>query len=698
MKKNRILSLVLAIAVAAGATGVTAFALTSASPAPQADEAAAAPSVGDLDTASAQGLSKDETVYVISAPDGSVQKVIVTDQIKNPDGLSAISDESALTDIETVKGDASYTASGSSLQWDTAGGDVSYRGNLEKDLPVTMKVTYTLDGKEIAPDTLAGQSGRVTIRYTYTNRQYEVVTINGKEEKIYVPFAVLTGLLLDSDHFTNVSVTNGKLLEDGNRTAVVGLSLPGLQEDLGLSRDQVDLPDFVEITADVTDFSLDTSVAVITNSVFNDLDDDLTGELDLSQLQSSLDKLTSAVTQLTDGSSALYQGLCTLLDKTGDLTAGVQQLSAGLSTLSSNSAQLNSGARQVFESLLAQANTQLKASGLSIPELTVENYNAVLTDLLTQLDEPGTYAENAARQQFTAAVRAQEETIRTAVTAAVRQQVEPQVTAAIQSKVTEQVIAAVQAQVQEKVLAQLGLTAQQYEASLAAGLIPEAQQAQITAAVEQQMNSDSVKALISKTVSEKMSSDEVTALVESTLMEKMSSTEVTSLIDQKTEEQIDLLVQQQMAAPEVQQKILEATQTASAGAAGIRSLKQQLDSYNAFYTGLLTYTAGVDSAASGAALLQGSMPALTDGVTQLRDGALQLSDGMKQFEEEGIEKLTSALNGDLGSVGDRLRATIQVSKRYQSFSGLADDMTGSVKFIYRTDSISAPAPTETDAE
>ena len=100
-----------------------------------------------------------------------------------------------------------------------------------------------------------------------------MVTIDGKKEKIYVPFAVLTGLLLDSDHFTGVSVTNGKLLEDGNRTAVVGLSLPGLQEDLGLSRDQVDLPDFVEITADVTDFSLDTSVAVITNSVFSDLDD-----------------------------------------------------------------------------------------------------------------------------------------------------------------------------------------------------------------------------------------------------------------------------------------------------------------------------------------------------------------------------------------------------------------------------------------
>ena len=684
--------------MAASATGVTAFALTSVSPAPKKDEEAAVPSVGDLDTASAQGLSKDETVYVISAPDGSVQKVIVTDQIKNPDGLSAISDESALTDIETVKGNASYTASGSSLQWDTTGGDVAYRGNIEKDLPVTMKVTYTLDGEEIAPDALAGQSGRVTIRYAYANQQYEMVTINGKKEKIYVPFAVLTGLLLDSDHFTGVSVTNGKLLEDGNRTAVVGLSLPGLQEDLGLSRDQVDLPDFVEITADVTDFSLDTSVAVITNSVFSGLDDDLTGELDLSQLQSSLDKLTSAVTQLTDGSSTLYQGLCTLLDKTGDLTAGVQQLSAGLSTLSANSAQLNSGARQVFESLLAQANTQLKSSGLSIPELTVENYSTVLTDLLAQLDEPGTYAENAARQQVTAAVRAQEETIRAAVTAAVRQQVEPQVTAAIQSKVTEQVTAAVQAQVQEKVLAQLGLTSQQYEDSLAAGLIPETQQAQIHAAVVQQMSTDSAKALISKTVSEKMSSAEVTALTESTLTEKMSSAEVTALIEQKMGEQIDLLVQQQMAAPEVQQKILEATQTASAGAVSIRSLKQQLDSYNAFYTGLLTYTAGVDSAASGAALLQGYMPALTDGVTQLRDGALQLSDGMKQFEEEGIEKLTSALSGDLGNAGDRLRATIQVSKRYQNFSGLAGDMSGSVKFIYRTDSISVPAPTASDAE
>lgn len=144
--------------------------------------------------------SKDETVYVLAGADGSVKKIIVSDWIKNSLNSDTIDDQSGLTDVENVKGDETYTLNGENMKiWDAQGNDIYYRGNITKDLPVNLKLNYTLDGKAISPDELAGKSGRVTIRYTYENNQYEYVEIDGQQEKIYVPFAMLTGLLLDSD-------------------------------------------------------------------------------------------------------------------------------------------------------------------------------------------------------------------------------------------------------------------------------------------------------------------------------------------------------------------------------------------------------------------------------------------------------------------------------------------------------------------
>ena len=332
-------------------------------------------------------VSKDETVYVMAGADGSVQKIVVSDWIKNGDGSDKLSDESDLTDIENVKGDETYTIDGNGMKvWDAQGNDIYYQGNTEKDLPVGMTVSYKLDGKTISAEEIAGKSGKVTIRFDYENRQYETVEIDGNQEKIYVPFAMLTGLMLDNDNFSNVSVSNGKLVNDGDRTIVVGLAFPGLQEDLGISEDKLDIPDYVEITADATNFELDTTVTIATNEIFNDVD-----ETKLESITSdtgSLTELTDAMNQLMDGSSELYDGLCTLLDKSNELVTGVNQLaegaksiksgadslddgaaqlkaglaqlSTGLNTLSSNSSSLNSGAAQVFNTLLATATTQVQ--------------------------------------------------------------------------------------------------------------------------------------------------------------------------------------------------------------------------------------------------------------------------------------------------------------------------------------------------
>lgn len=151
--------------------------------------------------------------------------------------------------------------------WDAQGNDIYYQGNIQKELPVGLSVRYYLDGKSVSPEELKGKSGKVTIRFDYENRQYETVQINGVNQRIYVPFAMLTGMILDNDTFQNVQITNGKLVNDGDRTVVVGLAFPGLQENLNLSRDDLSIPDSVEITADVTNFSLGMTVTGLQRSV-----------------------------------------------------------------------------------------------------------------------------------------------------------------------------------------------------------------------------------------------------------------------------------------------------------------------------------------------------------------------------------------------------------------------------------------------
>lgn len=171
--------------------------------------------------------TKDETVYVIAGADGTVKKIIVSDWIKNTLGSAALSDKSELENIVNVKGDESFSMGGDKTAvWDASGNDIYYQGNINKELPVTISVTYMLDGKSVTPDELKGKNGKVTIRFDYTNQQYETVDIDGKREKIYVPFAMLTGMILDNDVFTNVEVTNGKLINDGSRTVVAGSRFP----------------------------------------------------------------------------------------------------------------------------------------------------------------------------------------------------------------------------------------------------------------------------------------------------------------------------------------------------------------------------------------------------------------------------------------------------------------------------------------
>ena len=166
---------------------------------------------------------KQETVYVIANADGSVKKIIVSELLKNPDGKKELSDESDLQDIENVKNNNTYKMSGESYVWDAEGEDVYYQGTTDKALPVDLSIDFTLDGKAISTDELAGKSGKLKMTFNYTNNEYEKVTIDGKTVKIYAPFAMLSGLALDNDKCKNIEVSNGRVISDGDRSIAVVL-------------------------------------------------------------------------------------------------------------------------------------------------------------------------------------------------------------------------------------------------------------------------------------------------------------------------------------------------------------------------------------------------------------------------------------------------------------------------------------------
>lgn len=732
-------------------------------------------------------LSKNETVYVIADASGAAKKIIVSDWIKGISTNGKVKDVSNLKDVKNVKGDETYTVNeNNAYEWAAKGDDIYYQGTGTSELPVKLKLSYKLDGKTVSADEIAGKSGKVTIRIDYENTQKEKVKINGKTEEVNVPFLMLSGMILDDDNFKNVEVSNGKAINDGTRTIVAGFALPGMQDSLDIDKDKMEIPDYVEITADATNFELSTTMTVAINDIFNNVDFSKVDDK-VDELKDSLDELEDAADQLVDGSSQLYDGIGTLLDKSGTLIDGINQLydgaeqvssgakkldsgagdlsdgaktlddgasklkngasqldsgasqldsglatlaggasqvdsgaaslssyvatlAGGLGELSGNSSTLNSGAEQVFNTLLSTADTQIAAAGLTADKLTIKNYDTVLENLIASLSDENaqTLAYNTALETVTATVNSQKDVIRTAVEATVRK------------SVTEQVLAA----------AGLGMTADQYDAAVAAGQVSEEVQAQVSTAVSTQMSSSAVQATI----------------------------------DSNTEAQIQNLIDTNMNSEEVQSQIKAGVAKAQAGRKSLEALKTQLDSYNTFYNGVLSYTAGVDKATEGAqqilsgtytlksgtgslvsgagqlksgssslksgtselksgtstlkdgtsslksgaktlkngtsslssgakslfegvGTLKDGSAALVDGVKQLNDGAMTLSKGMKKFKKEGIDSIVDAANGEVKDVIDRFKAVQKASKKYTNYSGISDDMDGKVDFIYKTDSI-----------
>ncbi|MEY8390980.1 hypothetical protein AALA98_06335 [Lachnospiraceae bacterium 45-W7] len=753
-----------------------------------------------------EDAGKEETVYVVAKADGTAENVIVSEWLKNEDKSATLTDASDLKEIENVKGEETFTQNGDKITWQAEGKDIYYQGTTDKELPITEKVTYFLDGKEMSPEEMAGKSGKVTIRFDYTNHEKTTQMVEGEEHEVYVPFTVMTGMILP-ENYTNVEITNGKVISDGNRKVAVGLAMPGLKESLDLEDDDLEeglnIPDYVELTAEVENFSLEMTMTVAMNDLLGG--SDLSDAFDLTGLEDDMDTLTDASGQLVDGSKELSKGLDTLKSSMKEFAAGVDTLKNGINsytngasqlndgirtlsgssgtlvngvtTLNSSAATLNNGVAQLDQTLKAKMTDQEKSGLIKQADAAIDSTFKSQGQAIKQQASAAFYSSlagnQAAKDQVSAGLGAYtqgvlDSVLETAYSSVAKDTAKKDKMAESKPQVVQAVTQAVVQQVTRQVTS--GVTAaaiQQQSAALAeqsGGALNAEAVAQVCAAVNQAVNTEGSEAQqqINALVAQQDISGMVAANVNSQMagIEQQIDAALESLEGQaQIKATVDALVNQTVSAAMANETlkagmistadqivngiadgakdlvgtaVADTAKTAARTAAesatlsavdgtkaqisaainaqdansgyslvtGMRALSQGTqamndsmpsltDGINQLTNGAATLVSNNGALTEGASKLSGATSQVSEGVEKLEDGSRELMEGMVQFDEDGIQKLMDAYDGDVKELLNKLEAVAKAGKEYQTFSKVADGTKGSVKFIFRTEAIKA---------
>ena len=371
MKRKQVLALLIAVAMTANMT-MPAFAATAPvsgsifwgseeTVAITEDDLAAAMAAAVKGTdAVSEGAEKEETVYVFTDANGKQKSMTVSNWLKNKDGADKLYDNSILQNIENVKGDEPFTQNGDILTWNAGGNDIYYQGTTDKAAPITQKITYYLDGKEIAPEDLAGKSGKVKIHIDYDNSE--------KYSDVFVPFTTMTGIIFSNDNVKNVEVDNGSVISEGKNTVVVGMAFPGLSDSLQSAKDDaehlldeteasqkskdrvrdLEIPDSVEITMDATDFKMSTCMTMVFSGLFDD-DEELEEDHDsmLKDMDEKIADLEKDGADLADGAGKLSDGINEATDGSKELADGAGELASGIKEYTDGVSEVNDGAQQI---------------------------------------------------------------------------------------------------------------------------------------------------------------------------------------------------------------------------------------------------------------------------------------------------------------------------------------------------------------
>ena len=584
-------------------------------------------------------FSKSETVYAVMNGDGSIKSTTVSEHLYSAAGLANVTDKTTLTDIQNTESDAEFTQNGEELVWNTNDTDVYYKGNTDKALPIDVKVTYALDGQEAALEDIIGKSGHLTVTVNLKNNETDTVNVNGKDRTIVTPLITAVGVILGGDA-SNVTAEHGMIESAAKSSVAAFVTLPGVKDSLsGLLPDEVDsIEDYLQDTVTVeADVEDFTCPQVMVACATSTAALGTDNVFDLS----SINDLTDGINQLNDAMSQLMDGASQLVDGTSQLAGGVLALLDGANTLNNGAAALDDGLGQLTNGLdtLSANNAALNAGAQQVAD-------GVLASANKTLKEGGLIDEDMTWSNYEAVID-NILTMNDKTLAAGRKKMVRTIWEQAPSFKDSQLDLALY----------LSATKTNHDLEAALKLMQNFDASMLTGALEMVTNADAKN----------------TAKAE---------------LKYQVENSQDM--------------------------ADVRALKTSLSQIQFFVSSVNQYTAGVQTAADGAhsakdgsAQLAAGTKTLYDGVNtlntgagQLNDGAGQLNDGLNQFNEEGISKLTGALDQDqlhglktvLDEMTDRLND-------YTSFAGAPDDAESSVKFVYKTaETVAAADTTVTETE
>ena len=584
-------------------------------------------------------FSKSETVYAVMNGDGSIKSTTVSEHLYSASGLANVTDKTTLTDIQNTESDAEFTQNGEELVWNTNDTDVYYKGNTDKALPIDVKVTYALDGQEAALEDIIGKSGHLTVTVNLKNNETGTVNVNGKDRTIVTPLITAVGVILGGDA-SNMTAEHGMIESAAKSSVAAFVTLPGVKDSLsGLLPDEVDsIEDYLQDTVTVeADVEDFTCPQVMVACATSTAALGTSNVFDLS----SINDLTDGINQLNDAMSQLMDGASQLVDGTSQLAGGVLALLDGANTLNNGAAALDDGLGRLTNGLdtLSANNAALNAGAQQVAD-------GVLASANKTLKEGGLIDEDMTWSNYEAVID-NILTMNDKTLAAGRKKMVRTIWEQAPSFKDSQLDLALY----------LSATKTNHDLEAALKLMQNFDASMLTGALEMVTNADA----------------------KNTIHEELKY---------QIENSQDM--------------------------ADVRALKTSLSQIQFFVSSVNQYTAGVQTAADGAhsakdgsAQLAAGTKTLYDGVNtlntgagQLNDGAGQLNDGLNQFNEEGISKLTGALDQDqlhglktvLDEMTDRLND-------YTSFAGAPDDAESSVKFVYKTaETVAAADTTATETE
>ena len=619
----------------------------------------------------AKDTDKKETVYVEMNADGTVTKTTVSDVLKVK-GKDNISDVSDLTDITNISGDEAFTTDNGKLIWENKGKDISYQGTTTKSAPIDIKVSYYLDDKEISPEDLAGKSGKVKIVYDYTNNSKEVA---GN----FVPFITLTGMILD-DNFSNVTVDNGKVVDYDDNKIVVGYAAPGFKDHLLDTIDKakdyisdIDIPESVTITADVKDFSMDMALTVATSELG---DIDLKDTFDFSDIEEKMDELKDGTDELVNGATKLNNGANELKSGSSKINSGASDIAKYTSTLSDGTKELL-GKYSIFNQSLLEAlasaddgagklNKGAKdlSSGLATAKAAFEDTKKSqgLNNGAKALNK-GAKEANAGVKQLAQTLQGTPSSIQTQIDGIIAKLNAATGGLISSEKVLNQIVEGINGAVTKGMDLNTVLTAKGLDVNTYYTLLQAYYSVQTL---------ESVKSTFEAQIS-------ASAADIQKLLAGMDSLEAgtTSLSSGVTKLYSGI------------KQLNTGAATLAKGTADLKSgtgeLKSKIGAASPqIKSGIGTVNSVASQISDGAKTLAAGTKTLDNGIVTLANGTKDLKDGTIKLNKEGISKITEIFGEDTKDAVNKIEDVLNAGKKYNSFSGINSDMSGDVKFIFKT--------------